>query len=217
MDRIPPSPLPATLRTLSKLPREIVHQILDDIPLIKALKILSHNDKVLVACILTHIKYKYLFQTAEEAANTTEYFILHQEICRFRNQALTGPHSPSGGSYLSQNIAMLTHPFRNFDLKSHLITQIQVSVSVARLEQEILSPYAPRPYQMLFNTRIADLRARWEWIKEATVKINETKSKQQQFIAHLLTEYPGKVMLKKALDPSQSGKGKFHSLPKRLP
>jgi hypothetical protein len=213
-ERIPPSPLPATLRTLSRLPREVVHQILDDLPLVKGLQILSHNNEFLVGCILSHLKYQYLFPTAEQAASTTEYFILHRDICRFRHQALSGPTSPNGDSYLSQNITMLTHPFRNFDLKLHLINQVQASVTVTQLQQEILSPYASGPYQALPLTQIADLRAHWEWIKEATLKINETKGRQRHLIADLLTEYPGKVMLKRPLDPSQSGKDKFLLLPK---
>ncbi|KAH8657559.1 hypothetical protein BGZ60DRAFT_416178 [Tricladium varicosporioides] len=212
LEGIPIIPLTAPLRNLACLPRETIHQIMDDLPLVNILKILAHNNSYLNECVISHAGYQNVFPTFSVATQLTELFILHREICYFTGKALAGPFSPKSSPHLNHTYKSLTaHRFRD-DLqeltRSDLVGAIEHTVYVHGGDRIIMEQYASEPYHPLLdgdNNSCSNLRKRWAWWKTALTNLNENKARQLNMLAHLISEYPGKVMLKTPLDPLQAG------------
>ncbi|KAF4632656.1 hypothetical protein G7Y89_g5478 [Cudoniella acicularis] len=208
MERIPVTPLKAAYRNLSRLPPETIHQIIDDLPIVNVLKILSHNDAYLNDCILSHIGYQKILPSLVEAADMTEYFILHREICQFLNKALAGEQSPCGSSYMYQTYAKASRHSRDNlqeNLRNGFKNQINATVGLNDVQKAILAPYGPQQYPIVLGDSYQNLVTLWKWTKSAILNINAVKAQQRNKIADLISKYPGKIMLKKPQDPSQAG------------
>ncbi|THV50663.1 hypothetical protein BGAL_0141g00130 [Botrytis galanthina] len=78
-----PRELPVVVRSLQKLPREIVHQVLSDLPVIKILSILSWKLPYLDECVLSHRVYGRLFTSQGEISHALNHYPLYREICWF--------------------------------------------------------------------------------------------------------------------------------------
>lgn len=70
---------PIFIRHLAKLPRETVHQIFNDLPIIKILQVLSFRIKYLQDCVITHLHYQRLFKE-EDIADLLVIFELYREV-----------------------------------------------------------------------------------------------------------------------------------------
>lgn len=66
MESVQPNRPPAFINGLTRLPRELVHRVLDDLPLIKVLQIISHKIAYLDECILSHLGYRRVFPSQRE-------------------------------------------------------------------------------------------------------------------------------------------------------
>jgi len=71
-----------SIRYLEKLPTELFHKILDDIPIIGVLRILSVKNPAIEAQILSHLEYQYLFNT-RNVGPIIDWFILYRKIQYF--------------------------------------------------------------------------------------------------------------------------------------
>jgi hypothetical protein len=87
------------------------------------------------------------------------------------------------------------------ELKSTVLDDLLLSV----LDERLLSAHSPTPCPDLRVNDIEALKARWDWIKRAKLALNVAKAAQILKVADLLASCPGKLLLKKPLDPSQDG------------
>jgi hypothetical protein len=72
---------------MAKLPRELVHQILNDLPIVKILQILASKIPHLEDCVFSHIHYQRLFK-ADNVSRVVDCFGLYREIRWFRKLAI---------------------------------------------------------------------------------------------------------------------------------
>jgi hypothetical protein len=222
-----PRPPPLWLRHLSNTPPEIVHQILSDLPLIKILQILTYKIPFLENCILTHLQLKKLFTSRAALDETLNCFTLYLSICNYTNRSpsKTFPSllARNFSQHAEQDIAnpapwdlgnrtwLWRHHNRQIDLddlKKQMLDVITETLDLSPLALELLSPHNATPYSLILlnlGDDVEYLRTRWNWIKEAKTKLNESKARQLNLAADLYCQYPGKLMLKKPLDPSQDG------------
>lgn len=118
---------------------------------------------------------------------------------------MSGEHSPAGDSFLLQNISIMSPLIGSSSLRMNLIGNIEISLRLSALQEDILTPFGSGRLPALDDTQYANLRARWAWIRNAIGRINKSKTRQRSFIAQLMSADPWKSMLKKPLDPSQAG------------
>ncbi|KAF7942185.1 hypothetical protein BELL_0008g00160 [Botrytis elliptica] len=200
-----PRELPVVVRCLQKLPREIVHQVLSDLPVIKILSILSWRLPYLDECVLSHRAYGRLFSSQGEISNALNYYRLYREICWFRRWPAADTDSVFARSpqmLLSWGISVNRMIFQMRRL-------IRVGLNINDHDFDLLVKYGrpcPRNADIRFdvNGSFPDLKYCWEywnWIKNAKMKLNKRKSDQIEFSAYLIEKYPR--VLKRPLDPSQ--------------
>ena len=90
-------------------------------------------------------------------------------------------------------------------IRKTLITEIKADLDLSALDLALLRPYASDNYPRISNDIYVSLPLQWTWILRAKTELNRVKSQQWLRMADVITKYPGKIMLKKPLDPSQGG------------
>ncbi|TGO10286.1 hypothetical protein BTUL_0139g00120 [Botrytis tulipae] len=200
-----PRELPVVVRCLQKLPREIVHQVLSDLPVIKMLSILSWKLSYLNECVLSHRAYGRLFTSQGEISHALNYYPLYREICWFYRWPPADVDSVF--AKLPQTL------WSNLITVNHLVFQmkrmIKVGLNLNNHDFDLLVKYGrpcPRNTDIRFdgNGSFPNLKYcwdHWNWIKHAKMKLNKRKSDQLEFSAYLIETYPR--ILKRPLDPSQ--------------
>ncbi|KIK02765.1 hypothetical protein K443DRAFT_131735 [Laccaria amethystina LaAM-08-1] len=168
---------------LPKLPRELVHKILDDISLVKVLELVSSHDIPYIdECVSTHFHLRQLLPP-DVLPEAKSYFLLYNTLCeRRRRQPL--PNLPQLAH--DAQVLLQAKPSRRVDI----IAIIKVEIL------KDLEAYAPFfPYSV---TWLWDL---FNVIDASEKKLNAVKSDQLKRMAELMVEYPG--MLRDYQDPSQ--------------
>ena len=212
---------PALVTNLPRLPPEIVHQVIDNLPLFKVLHLLSHKTPYAERCVRTHRHLGKLFQSPSDVASVIDYFILLRDIRQFTHRWLKEPVNTFNGQNLvyahahynnimswNYSIAGSSAQFPIDVLRDFLIASIRDHLRLDTLDLDLLRPYASTDYPgspIMLNSSCEDLLIRWLWIKEAKKRLNAVKAGQLDRVTDLIMAYPGKVMLKKPLDPSQEG------------
>lgn len=195
---------------LKRLPLELVHQIFQELPLLKILQILVHKDPYLNECVMTHLSWGKLFSDQEDIDRVLDLFILHSEICRFTNAATSslapaavGWHFRDYSTILALGCNAPDFGFRTNQTQVRLGPQLKVAIDAAiprrMCEVAMLAAHAATPYP----GDNASLATRWEWVKEAKRNLNRAKSRQLTIVADLMSQYPEQVMLKGPFDPAQ--------------
>src|SRR6266536_689771 len=64
---------PAFALNLTRLPRELVLKVIDELPLIKILQILSHKNQYLDGCVLMSMKWNQLFRSPADISSVCIY------------------------------------------------------------------------------------------------------------------------------------------------
>ncbi|KAF5871800.1 uncharacterized protein Bfra_008824 [Botrytis fragariae] len=200
-----PRELPVVVRSLQKLPREIVHQVLSDLPVIKILSILSWQLPYLDECVLSHIVYGRLFSSQGEISHASNHYRLYREMCWFRRWP-----PADAESVFARSPQMLLSNWVSFDLLiSKMRRLIRVGLYINEPDFDLLVKYG-RPFPCITGIELdengssLDLKLPWDywnWIKHAKMELNKRKSDQIRFSAHLMEKYPR--VLKRPLDPSQ--------------
>jgi hypothetical protein len=90
-------------------------------------------------------------------------------------------------------------------LYNNLCSSVLRESHLPPLDEAILSAYSSRPCPKLDRDNLEALKARWDWIKETKLALNIAKAEQLNKVADIIATYPGKIRLKKPLDPSQDG------------
>jgi hypothetical protein len=214
----------ALVTNLKRLPLEIVHRILDDLPLVKVLQLLSHKTYHVERCILTHLHLRKLFGSLSDIATVIDYFILFRDIRRYIYQPLTeNLHNanipPSlrgllamfqgnigGVEMMSLNYSVLRSEvqFSISHLKYFLIASIREHLQLKPVELDLLRRYASTNFPVTLGSSCENFFMGWLWIKEAKRQMNVVKAGQLAKVADLVMSYPGKVILKKPFDPRQA-------------
>lgn len=190
---------------LNILPPELVHQILDDLPLTKILQLISLSDDVpyVHTCVLSHVHLSKIFTSPDTLSTLKLYFKLYAELCLRQGSGLL--------SILAlQHDAIYFLKFNPSNPADTILTllkaEISIMLNVYAPYIPILSRFAaePIPNHTSWGVKLADPAALWQfWINldGAETSLNALKVNQLRRIAQLLQEYPD--MLRNAGDNSQ--------------
>ncbi|GLB36456.1 hypothetical protein LshimejAT787_0307440 [Lyophyllum shimeji] len=213
MSRTPNRRYHAVAQKLETVPPELVHKVLDDLPLIKTLEVIcAHNVPYVDTCVLSHIHLAKVFPSPASLIILKQYFALYIELCRRRE-------SPSASG--NPDIPLLAKDLVVF-MKQQYTKTSRYDTILAAVKAEVLSllekyePYlpalakfAPRPVVGGIPD-LSDPAALWDFwtnLEAAETSLNRTKSSQLQRIARLRRDYPG--TLRNRRDTSQESR--YHS------
>ncbi|ESZ98100.1 hypothetical protein SBOR_1479 [Sclerotinia borealis F-4128] len=201
-----PRELPVVVQNLQKLPIEIVHQILSDLPVIKILAILSWRLPFLWQCVLTHINYGRIFRSYDDISDAMNHYTLYREICWFRRWP---PADPSSIFALSSQILIkLLVPLHGMICKMR--SKIRAGLDIRAYDLDLLIKHGGKFRPGTTNIRLDGLGQTlnlqtcwvyWNWIKESKRQLNITKSEQKRLSARLVGNFSR--FLRQSLDPSQ--------------
>lgn len=191
---------PALVAGLAILPPELVHQIFNDLPVIKILKILSHELSHIDFCALTHPVYQHVFSSQTVLDSIRGLFKTYHEICKHIRCTLS-PRT----SILSRNISTSPEPLTTDMLHDYLSAEIFNFLTKANPWVKLLVSHSTKAPPMMLDRSPADLRERWLWIRDAEAALNNAKSRELSLAADILESEVGRSMLKTPLDPSQEG------------
>jgi len=173
--------------SLAGLPREIVHTIFDDLPLLKILEVLSERNDEVNQCIYTHLHYKNLFRTPDDITNLANYFDLFQKL---GGRWVPELHFPATGftEPLKYHIGLSNIPTSASgehlllrEVKDALAYTISRWVQRSSFDYDMLRPYAPNDFPDNRDNSYEVLLAQWTWRKNAKQAINLTKVRMRRF------------------------------------
>jgi hypothetical protein len=178
--------VPSVVRQLVQLPRELIHQVIDDLPLFKILQIACFDIAYMDETILSHYHYQRLFPTAEDLAKTKAYFKLYLEISKCLQWPRDDPSSP-----LSLNVASSAHLQRRESVCYHLHNRIYAALREVEPHIELLNQYSATPIPLTWDSsHVSMLKERWETISAAEAAINGAKARQLNLLADFKARYP---------------------------
>lgn len=196
---------PAFVRHLARLPPGMLEQVMNDLPIIRALQILCFGTQTLKKSVLNHQQYRQLFLSQADAAPTMDLFRLYRDVCWFRRLPLANQWSHLSNVYrhVQRRWGNQTDDLRRVEteLKGTILTELRLS----DVDEAILSAHSSKPCPKLDQNNLSALKLRWDWIKQGKLMLNAKKAEQINMVADVIADYPGRVRLKKPLDPSQDG------------
>lgn len=181
---------------LVRLPNELVYNVLEELPLVKILQILAHKNQRLNHCVLTHQKWRRLFNSQLDIDQVIDNFILYNEICRFTCSKIA-----AGVWYFNRgcNAREFGTTVKVRDLHQDVVTAIKGLLPSSKQELALLEAHSDAPYP----AESSDIAGLWAWVKQAKRRQNKAKNKQLTLVADILAKYPEMLMIKKTLDPAQ--------------
>jgi len=195
--------LPAIIRSLISFPPDLIHQILNDLPIFKILGLAAYDVRYINDCILSHIRLREFFPSQAHLSSVCSFFKLFTDIFHGRVPA-------SLSTYLSQALQATIATSHRMDLTPEYLTrQLRLSIShtlrqVGGHRISLLASFSPTPISPLTNWEnptLSSLQLYWTTLKHAQHVLNEIKSSQLRRLADLMTAHPH--MLKMTMDPSQ--------------
>jgi hypothetical protein len=189
---------------LPKLPRELVHKILDDISLVKVLELVSSHDIPYIdECVSTHFHLRQLLPP-DVLPEAKSYFLLYNTLCeRRRRQPL--PNLPQLAH--DAQVLLQAKPSRRVDIIAIIKVEILKDLEAYAPFFPVLRYFCPDPILSIPDRVFWDISSvTWLWdlfnvIDASEKKLNAVKSDQLKRMAELMVEYPG--MLRDYQDPSQ--------------
>jgi hypothetical protein len=168
------------------------------------LEILFCKNKFLDSCVLAHPFYGPFFHYGDQFFNSSEvpsiidYFIIFRDMLRFWRcktyRVLVGTDSqfprPTPSALALEDSGCLARLLYQGDRRQLDLNERDI---------EFLRPLATADVPVRLGHSQPELMREWKWIKEAKIKMNETKVWQCKKLADLIEEYPGKP--KRRLDP----------------
>lgn len=213
----PPERPPAFVRNLERLPSILVRQVIEDLPKVRVLQILVSGSQSLRDCVFAH----WQISNSPDTNVILDLFKLYHDITHFKNRELS-PHSGSFSTVYPNRPSQTENVLDTlrWDMGERIIDGLSLNPDVAESILSIFSTTTPCPnvnygnllskyYPIRRNNvslnekDISDLKARWEWIKTNTLRMNAAKSAQLEEVARIIAENPVKLRVKKPLDPSQ--------------
>jgi hypothetical protein len=190
---------PALIRYLISFPPEIIHQILNDLPISKVLGLAVYDVEYINSCILAHLSLQKLFPSSTHLSTASSYFKLYTDVYHRRVPAL---HVTPVSSTLKKTFAT-----SDLDLTyDSIIRQFHTSVAEALHAVDhrvtLLASFSPTPLPKVWDdSTLSSLVQRWISLNHAQRVLNGLKSSQLKRLAELMTAHPH--TLKAAMDPSQ--------------
>ncbi|APA09602.1 hypothetical protein sscle_05g043720 [Sclerotinia sclerotiorum 1980 UF-70] len=198
---------PVVVRNLQKLPLELVHEIMNDLPVIKILSILSWRLPYLDQCVITHIRWKRIFRSHNDISHAAKCYTLYREIYWFYRCPLV-----KGSSVLALSSYMLIKNMIPFDLILRSMShKIRAGLCIYPHDLDLLLEHGESICPRIEDTglqsqehplNLNECWIYWNWIKESKLRLNKLKSQELRLAARLIEQYPR--ILKKPHDPSQS-------------
>jgi hypothetical protein len=201
------------IKLLSKLPTELIFQILNDLSLFHTLKLAIRESNRLNECILEHGKYAVIFPSAKVFAEIKRYFRLYDEI-----YTLTQCPKVEKQYVLALDINMATTPAVKVSrpgsyvreiagphtVRDYLCIRIYSTLQRPILRFELLNAFidsgaAPlASFTMIWDfSAIDSLERRWRTLVTAETRLNAVRSAQLMRMAALLETYPEFLLLAK--------------------
>ncbi|MCJ1458695.1 hypothetical protein MMC28_009069 [Mycoblastus sanguinarius] len=182
-------------RDMRGLPREIVHQILDDLPLFKVLQLVAcrEDSGYFDECLLGHMGHQRLFPTFEHLSFIRRLFKLSYEICSSLRYRLV-----TDGSLLARNVAssikgsQVTYESLRRHLHNKIARILKSEAGKNYLKDRIPQDWHPTAYQPM-----SDL---WRSLQRAVLTYKEANGTQMMKMASICETWP--QMMKKASDPA---------------
>ncbi|KNG83364.1 hypothetical protein ANOM_009037 [Aspergillus nomiae NRRL 13137] len=195
------------IASLSTLPRELAHQILNDIRIWDILRLICHNNAQINTDILTHPTLGRLFHhdtgVLDEVRAAAD---LYRTVCAAHSLTaapLTSPLALNAQTFKSDYKEITNY------MRHRLIDELYLD----SWKVDVLSRYAPLPTVWETGT-IAGLEAGWNTIQDAQEKVNKRKAVQLHKAADLLEANPD--VLKKMVDPSQTPRKNIPHIVERI-
>lgn len=183
----------------------MLDQVLNDLPIIRALQILCYGTQALKNSVFNHQQYRQLFLSPADTAPVLDLFRLYRDVCWFRRLPLANQWSHLSNIYrhVQRGWGSRNDALRKVEteLKGIILRELQLS----ELDEAILSAQTSKPCPNLDQNNLTVLKERWNWIKQGKLVLNAAKAKQINEVADIVADYPGRLRLKKPLDPSQDG------------
>ncbi|KAE8422929.1 hypothetical protein BDV36DRAFT_290744 [Aspergillus pseudocaelatus] len=183
------------ITSFSTLPREVAHQILNDIRIWDILRLICYNDAHINTDILTHPTLGRLLhydpEILDEVRKTAD---IYRTVCTAHNLTAAPLSSP---------LALNTQTFKS-DYKAitnYMHHRLIEELYLESWKRDVLAHYTPLP-AVWDSSTIQGLEARWNAIQDAQLKLNTRKASQLRKAADLLETNPD--IVKKMIDPSQA-------------
>jgi hypothetical protein len=102
---------------------------------------------------------------------------------------------------------MIFYDHRSFntrELRELLVREIQTDLELRTLDEALLRAHSDVDYPQRQDD--SNAWTRWNWVKDAKLKLNAAKARQFNTMAYLISKHPEKLVVKKGMDPSQGGR-----------
>lgn len=198
------------ISSLSKLPTETLHQVIDDVTLYHLLRLCvacrtapddespeARGKQHITNAVLTHIYYQNLFPTPESLSNLLRWFAIYDAILNETNERKTPHYHPlSVNSASAQKGPTHGYQFRDIrsleNLENYIRSQVIDRLSYLGYRAFAnLQPYTTTslitPWQF---SDVDNVEARWEAINYAQRRLNEARSEQLRRCAEIFEKYP---------------------------
>ncbi|KDR82576.1 hypothetical protein GALMADRAFT_134169 [Galerina marginata CBS 339.88] len=173
---------------LTKVPPELVHEIINDLPIVKILELISnHKIPYIEQCVCTQIYLKEIFSPSF-LAEVKSYFVLYLRIRRLDSRF---PHP------ILPRLEHDAYTFLKISPPVNIVAILKAAI-IKHLEKyehlfPLLRVYAPEsiPEKAFWVTDSAsDLQQIFENIDAAEMKLNSLKADQLRRMACLIQKYP---------------------------
>ncbi|CAG8270295.1 unnamed protein product [Penicillium salamii] len=197
------------VKSLSSLPTELAHQIIDDLRVKDILKLLGYDNERVTACIASHTVCRDLFDlTSDENIAKIRFAAqFYRELFR----EVSPPLSAEGWlehRWLSPNIHCVALKDRDLillEIRDHIHTELYLHWRKLDLTQlgapdyPELNHHSALPPWNRFS--FEDMKERWEEIKKAKAVLFKMRSSELDWASDMLEANPD--ILKRTLDPHQ--------------
>ncbi|KAL8690964.1 MAG: hypothetical protein Q9218_003702 [Villophora microphyllina] len=200
------------------MPREIVHQILDDLPLFQVLQLIScqENSAYIDQCVLSHPWYQKIFDSQQALNTTRDLFIIFYGLH-------TSLRLAQASKKWLRAYKIKPFPSNKKDLKEYLRTatcNIMKSIPDGHLNalREVsngsLLSSSKQFEHPLIGLYTKTLYHQWQWTEAAQHMFNGMRSAQLNKMANIFETFPD--LLKTSMDPSQKPRSNTEHIPARF-
>ncbi|PGH05185.1 hypothetical protein GX51_03084 [Blastomyces parvus] len=201
-------PIARLVQTMSTIPPELVHQILDDLTIYYILLLASHNNPSLDDRIYSYLEYRKLIEGQHDFLSLKEYFELYSEIHTFLELQKCPTTSPLATSLSPQKVSPQA---LNKYMHKKIFTQLRFFVPFL----SVFQPFVERRLNIVTSyAASSELRVYWQDIKMAQEHLSSTKAAQLRRIADILEAYP--VLVYQASDTRKAPVANVNHLVRRF-
>lgn len=222
VDILQPKAIITAAEGLCRLPRELVHQILDDLPLLKILQLIaSQKDSTyLRECLLGQQHLQIIFPTMEHLVHIQNMFALYYEIGSILHCSLDiPPTSFPIISMLASRGSLVTYSFLRHYLQKKLTAWLDIAIQYTNVlgqrgRHRLGQYFEQRAHRDWHDPSYSGNNRLWIALKFELCKEVDIKVDQLYRLAQIVEFWPTKV--KKSSDPSQKPRSNFQHLTNQM-